>query len=295
MSFPFQDEINTLNDATRSILGGSYISLSNGVTHYELSNADTENTVVLVHGFSVPIFIFDPTFKFLTDSGFRTLRYDLFGRGFSDRPHIRYNSDLFDKQLLDLLDALCFTSSVNLIGLSMGGPVSATFTAHHPKRVKSLTLIDPSGARPISLTPLLKLAKIPIVAETIFGWMGTEGMVRAAGKDFYDPNLVEHFIGKYKIQMQYKGFKRALLSSIRNNMLDSCVNTYEQVGKLDIPIQLFWGRNDGTVAFEHSNDLRAAMPKAEFHVIENCGHIPHYEKPDEVNPILLEFLNKYDS
>jgi pimeloyl-ACP methyl ester carboxylesterase len=125
--------------------------------------------------------------------------------------------------------------------------------------------------------------------------MGTEGMVKSAGRDFYDPKLVGLFIEKYKVQMQYKGFKRALLSSIRNNMLDSFVNAYEQVGKMDIPVQLFWGRDDATVPFEHSNDLRAVMPNVEFHVIENCGHIPHYEKPDEFNPILLEFLNKHDS
>lgn len=295
MSFPFQDETKSLNDATRTDIGGTYISLPNGVTHYELSNPDAENTVVLVHGFSVPSFIFDPTFKFLTESGFRVLRYDLFGRGLSDRPRTRYNPDLLDKQLSDLLDALRFTSPINLIGLSMGGPVTATFTARHPERVKSLALIDPSGARPVSLTPMLRLAKIPIVAETVFGWMGTEGMVRSAGRDFYDPKLVDHFIGKYVVQMQYKGFKRALLSSIRNNMLDSFVNAYEQVGKTDVPVQLFWGRDDATVPFEHSNDLRAAIPNVEFHVIEDCGHIPHYEKPDEVNPILLEFLNKHDS
>lgn len=295
MSFLYQDEIKTLNDLTRNNAWGSFISLPNGVTHYELSNPDAKNTVVLVHGFSVPNFIFDPTFKYLTESGFRVLRYDLFGRGLSDRPRTRYNPDLFDKQLSDLLDALRFTSPINLIGLSMGGPVSATFTARHPERVKSLTLIDPSGARPVSLTPMLKLAKIPIVAEAVFGWMGTESMIKSAGKDFYDPKLVDHFIGKYAVQMKYKGFKRALLSSIRNNMLDSFVNAYGQVGKMDVPVQLFWGRDDATVPFEHSTDLRAAMPNVEFHVIENCGHIPHYEKPDEFNPILLEFLKKYDS
>lgn len=290
MSFPYRDETEELNDSTRSAFDGSFISLPNGITHYELANPQAENTIVLIHGFSVPSFIFDPTFRFLTESGFRVLRYDLFGRGFSDRPRTRYNIDLFIKQLYDLLDALRFTSPVNLIGLSMGGPVSATFTARHPERVKSLTLIDPSGARPVSLTPMLRLAKVPIVAETVFGLMGTDGMVRSAGRDFYDPRLVDHFIGKYRVQMQYKGFKRALLSSIRNNMLGSFVKSYKQVGKLDKPVQLFWGRDDATVPFEHSNDLRAAMPNIEFHVFENCGHIPHYEKPDEVNPILLNFL-----
>jgi len=35
-----------------------------------------------------------------------------------------------------------------------------------------------------------------------------------------------------------------------------------------------------------------ALPHAEFHIVENCGHIPHHEKPEIVNPILLEFLSK---
>jgi pimeloyl-ACP methyl ester carboxylesterase len=90
--------------------------------------------------------------------------------------------------------------------------------------------------------------------------------------------------------MQYKGFLRAMLSSTRHGMLDSFLSTYKQLGKLDRPVLLFWGREDHTVPYEHSEDLRAAMPHAEFHVLENCGHIPHYERPDEFNPILLEFL-----
>ena len=290
MPFPFRDELKQLNDETRKSIGGSSIQLLGGVTYYQLSNPDGEETVVLVHGFSVPNFIFDPTFEFLTKSGCRVLRYDLFGRGFSDRPRARYNMDLFVRQLHDLLDALRFTSPVNLIGLSMGGPITATFTARHPEQVRSLTLIDPSGVRPISLTPLLRLAKIPIVAEAVFGWMGTEGMVKSAGRDFYDPKLVDHFIKKYRIQMEYQGFKRALLSSIRNNMLGSFVKSFEHVGKMNLPVLLFWGREDATVPFDHSDDLRAIMPEAEFHVIEDCGHIPHYEKPGEVNPVLSNFL-----
>ena len=70
------------------------------------------------------------------------------------------------------------------------------------------------------------------------------------------------------------------------------MEAYQQLGKMDKDILLFWGRNDLTVPFEHSRDLCAALPDVQFHIIENCGHIPHYEKPEEVNPILLEFLRK---
>jgi len=55
---------------------------------------------------------------------------------------------------------------------------------------------------------------------------------------------------------------------------------------------LIWGRNDQTLPLEQSRDILSAVPRAEFHIMENCGHIPHYEKPEEVNSLLANFLNK---
>ena len=290
--FIMRGETKELNDTTRQSAGGSFVALTDGITHYELGGNESGEAIVLVHGYSVPYFIFDPTFEFLCKSGFRVLRYDLFGRGFSDRPNTRYNVDLFLRQLADLLDALRFPRPVNLIGLSMGGPITATFTARRPELVKSLTLIDPAGARSLSQTPMLKLIKLPFMAEAILSFTGGEFFVESNAKDFFDPKLVEQFKSRYRVQMQYKGFLRAMLSSTRNGMLESFIETYRQVGKMDKPVLLFWGRNDTTVPLEHSDDLRAAMPNVEFHIFENCGHIPHYEKPDEVNPVLLEFLKR---
>jgi len=288
----FRDEIKELNDETRKSAGGSFIQLSAGITHYELANPDHEDIVVLVHGFSVPYFIFDPTLEFLKQAGFCVLRYDLFGRGFSDRPETHYSIDLFDRQLTDLLDVLRLTRQINLIGLSMGGVIASTFTARHPEQVRSLTLIDPAGAKPANVSPLLTAAKIPFVAEAVLSLVGSEGLIQNIAKDIFDPALVEQFKSQYAVQMKYKGFKQAVLSTIRNGMLESFVKTYEQVGKTDKPVLLFWGRNDKTVPFEYSKTLRATLPNVEFHAIEDCGHIPHYEKPDVVNPILLEFLRR---
>ena len=75
-------------------------------------------------------------------------------------------------------------------------------------------------------------------------------------------------------------------------MLDSFYETYASVGTLHKPTLLFWGMDDTTVPFEYSKLILKAMPHAEFHAIEKCGHIPHYEKPEVINPILLEFLSK---
>ncbi len=287
-----RDETKELNEETRSSAGGAFIQLSNGITHYELGGNESGEIVVLVHGFSVPYFIYDPTFEFLTQSGFRVLRYDLFGRGFSDRPHMDYDLNFFIQQLTNLLDTLRITQPVNLIGLSMGGPIASAFTVRHPERVRKLILIDPAGAQSIALSPLLKLVKMPFVPEAILSVFGSGAFIKSIAKDFFDPQLVEHFQAQYAVQMQYKGFKQAILSTVRNGMLESFLHIYEALGKMDTPTLLFWGRNDNTVPFEHSQVLRAAVPNVQFHVIADCGHIPHYEKPAVVNPILLDFLRQ---
>ena len=291
MPFPFLDETKVIDQSAREKADGSFVALSDGVTHYETAGDEKGKPVVLVHGFSVPYFIFDPTFKFLSKKGFRVLRYDLFGRGYSDRPDLRYDIHLFVRQLKELLDALNF-KNVNLIGLSMGGPITTAFTAEYPDYVSRHILIDPAGGKPVSLSLLLKVVTMPGLGELLLGLFGSASMVRGIAADLFTPKLVAEFQARYKIQMQYQGFKRAILSTMRNGMLGSFTNTYIRTGNLKKPTLLFWGRHDRTVPFEQSAEILKALPHAEFQVIENCGHIPHYENPEAVNPILLEFLER---
>ena len=292
MPFSYRGETKELNESARREASGSFLPLPDGVTHYELSNPDADITVVLVHGFSTPYFIYDPTFAFLTRSGLRVLRYDLFGRGFSDRPQTAYGIDLFVRQLADLLEGLGITRPVSLVGLSMGGPICAAFMVRDPERVNKLVLIDPAGARSTFPGLALKVARLPRFGETLLNLIGSEGLVRNIASDFLNPGYVEHFQSRYLVQMRYIGFKQAILSTVREGMLESFLNCYTSIGKMDKPVLLFWGRQDRTVPFHYSRDLKQAIPQAELHVIENCGHIPHYEKPEEVDPILLEFLRR---
>lgn len=290
MSFTYRDETLELNEVTRKAASGSFVEISDGFVHYELSNAEATGTVVLVHGFSVPYFIFDPTFEFLTQSGFRVLRYDLFGRGFSDRPDTDYNMDLFVRQLIQLLDALNVRQPVSLVSLSAGGPISAAFTARFPERVHKLVLIDPVGARPFLLGRVLRAAAMPLLGELLVGVLMSIRLAKVIAASPLDRERIGDFGPTYIAQMQFKGFKRAIISSIRNNLLGDWRRVYEEVGKIGTPVLLLWGRKDTAVPFQHSDVLQAAIPNLEFHAIENAGHNPHYEKPEEVNPILLKFL-----
>ena len=172
----------------------------------------------------------------------------------------------------------------------MGGPITASFTARHPQRIKKLFLVDPAGVRSVTPSRILKALTTPGFGELALGLFGRGQLAKGVASDFYDPALVKIFIDRYMVQLKYKGFMRAILSTMRNGMLGDFSSTYRKVGEQGIPTALFWGRDDKTVPFAHSDDLRAAIPQAVFHAFDNCGHIPHYEKPDEFNPLLLAFL-----
>ena len=55
-------------------------------------------------------------------------------------------------------------------------------------------------------------------------------------------------------------------------------------------MQVFWGREDQTVPLKFSKKLLELVPQAGLSVIDNVGHIPHFELPDVFNPLLLEYL-----
>jgi len=289
-TFPYLDETEELDEAARASAAGHFVRLPDGYTHYELGGPPEGEVVVLVHGFSVPYFIFDPTFDFLTRFGFRVLRYDLFGRGLSDRPKLRYDVDLFCKQLQDLLDKLGFDGSVNLVGLSMGGAIAVTFAARFPQRVRRLVLIDPAGAKAVALPWSLRAASLPGVGELALGLFGSVTLLKGAASSLFGPAAVAEFQRRYRVQMKYKGFRRALLSTMRSGMLGDFSAAYRAVGQNGTPTLLFWGENDTAVPFVHSQIVRQAIPQVVFEPLSGCGHIPHYEKPQEVNARLLAFL-----
>jgi pimeloyl-ACP methyl ester carboxylesterase len=111
--------------------------------------------------------------------------------------------------------------------------------------------------------------------------------------DFYQPSpeAVASFSARYLKQMEYRGFKRAILSSLRTGMLNEDLSLYQRVGKLEKPTLLIWGKEDQTVPFHHAARFMRLVPSAEFHAIDQARHIPHFERPEVVNPILVKFLN----
>ena len=81
----------------------SAVNLSTGATHYELTGPEDGPLVVLLHGATIPMWIWDCQVPALIQAGFRVLRYDMFGKGKSACPAVNYDRHLFCNQLHDLI------------------------------------------------------------------------------------------------------------------------------------------------------------------------------------------------
>ena len=279
-------ESTTLDALARNGVPGQFIALSHGTTHYETGGPDTGRVVVFVHGFSVPAYIWDSTFRALGAAGLRTIRYDLYGRGWSDRPDAAYDGALYDAQLNELLDSLRITGPVDLMGLSFGGFVTAHYVAGHRARVRTLTLVAPVSEGG-SLSALLK---VPFVGAYIWQVSQVPGMADNQASDFLHPERFPNWAELYRPQMRYRGFGRALLRSAETNSRTDFDALYAGVAQTGVPVLLVWGKQDQTVKFEMSNVVRRNIPAVEFFPVDSAGHLPHMEQAPLVNARLMAFF-----
>src|SRR5687767_7194894 len=87
----FDQERRVLEEAARAAAPGRFIPLTDGVTHYRTAGAHGDPPVVLVHGFNGPMTAWNKNVDALAGGGSRVVAYDLYGRGWSDRPDARYD------------------------------------------------------------------------------------------------------------------------------------------------------------------------------------------------------------
>lgn len=282
-------EKQTLDAETRAALPGQFVALPEGVIHYELAGPEGAPLVVLVHGFSVPYYVWDPTFEALTGTGYRALRFDLYGRGYSDRPEVAYNLELFTRQLGNLLTALNVEKPIVLVGLSFGGPIVARYANEHLEQVQGLVLLDPQVAT-VEMGDIFPM-NVPLLGEYIMSvYMAPYMLPQSQPDDFYNPERFPEWEQSYRDQLQYKGFKRAILSTIREMVGTQPLSEYRALGKSDLPVLLIWGEEDRSIPATDIDLLLEAIPQAEFHPIPEAGHLAHYEQAGEVNPLLIGFL-----
>ena len=278
-----------LNDEARKAAPGQFVKLTDGYTHYEIGGPAGGRVVVLAAGFSVPYYIWDPTFAALTGAGFRVLRYDYYGRGFSDRPDVPYNQDFYVRQLRELLDAVKITEPFHLVGLSFGGSIVTSYADRFPNRVRSLVYVDPSFRTP---TALPALAGVPVLWNFVTAVFDERWWANAQPLDFLHAETFPDWADRYRAQVRYRGFRRARLSEIVVNAAVDQHDELVRVGEDGRQVLVIWGKQDPSVPFEFSSALLEVMPQAKMVEVEGSGHLPQMEQPAVVNPALINFLRQ---
>jgi pimeloyl-ACP methyl ester carboxylesterase len=262
-------EKNELNETERTRLGGTYIKLSDGTTHYNLEGQDDGEVVVLVHGATVPMWAWDKQVKVLKDAGFKVLRYDMYGRGYSDRPEVTYDQELYQKQLLELIDKLGLAEQFDLIGDSLGGGTAINFTAQNPKRVRKLVLISPL----INNFKVPSFFCIPILGEFMARLIGIRVITKRFVSLFENNPESEKYTKLFMEQTTYKGFQQSILSMLRNDAVGDYSDSYQVVGNQKRDILLIWGTEDTEITNQMISDIQSLIPHLKFKPVESVGHI----------------------
>lgn len=282
-----------LDDAERARLqqdgvAHAFAALGDGVTHYRLEGPADGPVVVLVHGFSNGSYVWDDYFAPLSAAGYRVVALDLYGRGFSDRPSAAYSAELFDRQILALLDALAITQPVHVVGYSMGGAIVTELAARHPDRVRSTTLIAPAGLGAAMPSPILTA---PVLGEWIFRVLGPAISDHYVGAELLQaPVSGEALLAAYRRQAAYQGYEAALLSTMRHFPLAGAADAFDRLGRSGLPVLVFWGRSDPVVPFAHAAELQRRVPQASLQAFDDQTHAITYAHPELVLPPLLRFL-----
>lgn len=284
-----REEPLRLDDAARAA-GNRFVSLPAGQTHYEVTGPDDGPTVILVHGTTTPAFGWDRNVAALADAGLRVVRYDLYGRGLSDRPDTDYGLDLYVAQLRGLVDHVAPGRSVDLVGFSLGGMVVTDFAIRHPDLVRRVALIAPAGVG-TDMPLVAKLAAAPVLGEYLMRLVGTRHL-RPTRRDFAHPERHAGFDAAYFETIRFEGSRRAVLETVRDVPFNDYDDGFRRLGALDKPVALIWGRQDAVVPFDSSAGVRDLVRPSTFVPVDDAGHMVAYEQPGIVNAALIEFVSQ---
>lgn len=264
-----------------------FIELSSGFTYYRMTARDKCDTPdVLVHGFSVPSYIWEPTYHFLASKGRCVIMLDLYGRGFSDNPDVAYTDTLFATQVLELLDALGVKRAA-FFGLSNGGRVVSQIAGLAPERVARLVYVASSGFRDVTR------ATDTSVSQQEIDELIAKYPELPAGQlsDFKDPRNFQDWDDKYAELLVHKGFARALISTRKNHDSKELDRIHASLQTSNIPVATIWGDSDTVVVYAgFAEKIERLMPRRQEFFVKDSGHLPHMENPVQFEAILTKVL-----
>jgi pimeloyl-ACP methyl ester carboxylesterase len=175
--------------------------------------------------------------------------------------------ELFDQLKLD---------KVNLVGLSMGGWIAATFASQHGHRLRKLALVAPAGLR-VPEAPTLDFFKIK--PEETLGYLmeNIESMLPYLPKD---PGDLDFILERFR---EATSFARVAWERAYDPKLARWLH------RIGVPTLLVWGEQDKVVPFAQAKVWAKLIPGAKIASFKGAGHLVLNEKPEAVAAI-AQFL-----
>lgn len=261
------------------------ITLPNGTVATSYVCRGEGTPVLLLHGFDSSLFEFRRLIPELAQN-MQVWAMDLFGFGFSDRtvtPQV--NPDLIKQHILAFCQQV-IGKPVVLVGASMGGGAAIDFATSHPEQVEKLILIDAVG-----------FANGPAVGKFMFSPLDkwATNFLRSAGvrrkiseKAYYDKSFVTPDASLCaSLHLLMPNWQEALIAFTKSggyNFLSS------RVGQISMPTLVLWGRHDKILGYKDASRFEREIEDCKLVWIEDCGHVPHLEKPQVTAEHIAAFL-----
>lgn len=253
-----------------------------------LAEAGDALPVVLVHGGQGWAYTWRHQLGPLAGAGYWVIAPDLPGSGYSDLVGHEASIEGLARFLGHLLDALGIERAA-FIANSAGGLPVLDFALRQPGRVAALVLASSCGV-PHTEPVLWRLARWPLLGEAM-GLLVTAGLVRSNLRQMvYDEGLIsDEVVTAYLEPLRRPGVWRAN-PRLERNWQPGWVEA--NLERITAPTLVVWGRDDPWHPLSMAREFGRRLADAQVEILPECGHLPHEERQDDFNRLVLEFLAK---
>lgn len=226
----------------------------------------------------------------LAASGRRVIVPDLPGYGGSpNKATAEAIYEGFAGDILGLMDALN-VEKASFIGNSLGGGTTLALALNHPDRVEKMILMGPGGGYSLSPHPTEGLLRMLHFYE---GEGPTRGKLdRILDLLVFDRSMITPDL----VEERYEACTRPdVIASppLRGRGVNPKDDLWRQpLNELDHPTLIVWGREDRVLSFDNSMVFLKSIPNAELHVFPKTGHWVQWERANQFNQLVANFLDR---
>lgn len=227
----------------------------------------------------------------------RVIAPDLPGHGASSAPRATYDARFFARWAAALLDGLGVSEAV-VVGNSLGGRIALEIALEHPERVRGLVLLAPAVAfrRLRQLVPLMSLFRpeMGLLPLPLTRAMAARGLPLLFARPERAPTNGFHAAAdEFARVYRHRRHRVALLSAVRAVYLDDAFGPqgfWRRLPTMRTPALFVWGRRDRLVPAAFARHVTEALPQAVSVVLDDCGHVPQFELPEQTHAQIRRFL-----